>query len=208
MKALNTRDVRVDRYIENAQPFAQEILRLLRSRVHETCPSCEETMKWSFPHFMYQGKILCSMAAFQKHCAFGFWLASKMKETSHLLETDENRSAMGDLGKIKQVTDLPDPLSFRILIQEAMYLIDQGVTLEKKLVKTVPLPDVPSDLLQGLAQNPAAGLFFESLPPGQQKEYVMWILEAKTEATREKRIQTTLEWCAEGKKRYWKYEAC
>ena len=33
-------------------------------------------------------------------------------------------------------------------------------------------------------------------------------LELKTEPTREKRLATTLEWLAEGKRRNWKYENC
>ena len=33
-----------------------------------------------------------------------------------------------------------------------------------------------------------------------------WIGEAKTEATREKRLAQALEWLAEGKHRHWKYE--
>ena len=43
---------------------------------------------------------------------------------------------------------------------------------------------------------------------GAQREYVGWITEAKTDATRQKRLATTLEWLAEGKRRNWKYEAC
>ncbi|HEY1038432.1 MAG TPA: YdeI/OmpD-associated family protein, partial [Bacteroidia bacterium] len=47
---------------------------------------------------------------------------------------------------------------------------------------------------------------FESFTPGKQKEYVTWLVEAKTEATREKRLETALEWIAEGKSRHWKYQ--
>ena len=38
--------------------------------------------------------------------------------------------------------------------------------------------------------------------------YIDWIAEAKTGATRQERLATTLEWLAEGKRRNWKYEAC
>ena len=37
-------------------------------------------MKWSFPHFMHHG-ILCSMASFKAHCAFGFWKEQLMTGT-------------------------------------------------------------------------------------------------------------------------------
>jgi hypothetical protein len=32
--------------------------------------------------------------------------------------------------------------------------------------------------------------------------------EAKTDATREKRLATSIEWLSAGKARYWKYEKC
>ena len=63
-------DPRVDEYIEKSAPFARPILRRIRDVVHTGCPEVEETMKWSFPHFMHHG-ILCSMASFKAHCAFG-----------------------------------------------------------------------------------------------------------------------------------------
>ena len=61
-----------DAYIKAAAPFAQPILKHLRELVHKACPEVEETIKWGFPHFDYKG-IMCSMAAFKNHCAFGFW---------------------------------------------------------------------------------------------------------------------------------------
>lgn len=208
MEQLLTHDVRIDQYIEKALPFALPILQTIRNAVHESCPGCTETIKWGMPHFMYQGKILCSMAAFKQHCAFGFWLASKMKEAAAYMESDGSRSAMGDLGKLKTTADLPDPFVFRMLVQEAMYLIEQGVTLDKKPVQPVAMPEIPEALHAGFARNAEAALFFGQLSPGHKKEYLLWIQEAKTETTRNKRIETTLEWCAERKKRNWKYEAC
>jgi hypothetical protein len=35
---------------------------------------------------------------------------------------------------------------------------------------------------------------------------LVWITEAKTEATREKRMLTAIEWLSEGKSRHWKYK--
>ena len=67
-----TRDLRVDRYIEDAPAFAQPILKHIRKLFHRACPDVEETIKWSFPHFLHKG-ILCSMAVFKQHCALTFW---------------------------------------------------------------------------------------------------------------------------------------
>jgi len=72
---MGTRDGRIDAYIAKSADFARPILTHLRDAVHAACPDVEETMKWSFPHFMYKG-MLCSMASFKEHCKFGFWKSS------------------------------------------------------------------------------------------------------------------------------------
>ena len=77
---MPTTDPRIDAYIEKSQDFAKPILKHLRALVHKACPGVEETMKWSFPNYSYKGAILCNMASFKQHCAFGFWKASLMKD--------------------------------------------------------------------------------------------------------------------------------
>lgn len=52
---MGKRDPRIDAYIEKSADFARPILEHLRAVVHEACPDVEETMKWSFPHFMHHG---------------------------------------------------------------------------------------------------------------------------------------------------------
>src|SRR5689334_12855084 len=69
---MPTTDPRVDAFIERSAEFARPILRHLRKVVHASCPQAVETIKWGMPAFMYHG-ILCGMASFKKHCAFGFW---------------------------------------------------------------------------------------------------------------------------------------
>jgi len=69
------KDPRIDAYIKKSAPFAQPILKRLRKLIHAACPDVEESLKWSCPHFVYHG-MLCHMAAFKAHCAFGFWKPS------------------------------------------------------------------------------------------------------------------------------------
>lgn len=188
-------DPRITTYIERAETFAQPILDEIRERVHEFCPEVEETLKWQCPHFMYKGKILCSAASFKKHCAFGFWLAPLMK-TDHF-----NTGAMGDFGKMSGVKDLPTREIFQAMILEAMALIDAGKTVPKKVANI----EIPDEILDVLKHDPQAEANFKSFPPSHQKEYIEWIQEAKTEATRQKRKDQMLEMVAEGKSRQWKY---
>lgn len=57
---------------------------------------------------------------------------------------------------------------------------------------------------EGFAQ-PKAWANFQAFTPGQKKEYIEWITEAKTESTRNKRMADMLDWVEEGKIRNWKY---
>ena len=197
------RDPKIDAYIEKAQPFAQPILNYIRDTVHEFCPDAGEAMKWSFPHFIYNGKNLCSMASFKQHCAFGFWLESEMKTMKELTK-DREKISMFTLGKITKVEDLPAKPQLKNCILEAMELTDMGVTIKKASPNSTEV-EVPDYFSEALHHNSKAKDNFEKASPSFRKEYVMWITEAKTEATRNKRMADAIEWISEGKGRHWKY---
>ena len=100
---MGTRDNRVDAYIARSAEFAQPILTHLRALVHGACPGVTETIKWGFPHFEHKG-VLCSMAAFKAHCAFGFWHADMRANADARAGGD---AAMGQFGRIAKLADLP-----------------------------------------------------------------------------------------------------
>lgn len=196
-------DPRIDAYIASAAPFAQPILRHIRAEVHATCPDIEEGIKWRMPFFSYQAAPLCMMAAFKQHCGFGFWLSTQVVgETAG--------EGMGQFGKLTHVNDLPRKNQFADFIRTAMALNDAGVKLKRPRSEPKPPPQVPDALAAEFAKkaHAAARKNYEAFSPGMQREYVQWINEAKTDATRGKRIATTLEWLAEGRSRNWKYEKC
>jgi len=199
---MAARDPRIDAYITKSAEFARPILAHLREVVHAACPDVEETMKWSFPHFQYKG-MLCSMAAFKEHCAFGFWKSSLV-----LGESGED-GAMGQFGRITKLSELPSKKVLSGYIKKAMELNDAGVkspTRAKKAPKTEAV--VPDDLAAALALNDAARATFDRFSPSNRREYIEWITEAKTPATRGRRLETAIEWMAEGKPRNWKYMNC
>jgi uncharacterized protein YdeI (YjbR/CyaY-like superfamily) len=193
----------VDDYIEKAQPFARPILKRLRAAVHKACPECVEVIKWSFPNFDHKGPF-CSMAAFKKHAVFGFWKASLLEDEKGVLETN-TRTAMGHLGRITSLDELPDEKILVALIRQAKQLNDQGVKVARVTTKKPPLR-VPKELGDRIARNAAARATWDAFSPSHKREYVEWIGEAKTDATRERRTAQMLEQLADGKSRNWKYE--
>jgi uncharacterized protein YdeI (YjbR/CyaY-like superfamily) len=157
-------------------------------------------MKWSFPHFTYKG-MMASMASFKQHCAFGFWKAALVME-------DDARSAeaMGQLGRITSLSDLPPKATLVRWIKKAKALNDEGVKVqEERSAPRKPLK-APADLNAALKKNKKALAVFEGFSPTKKRDYIEWITEAKSEQTRAKRLTTAIDWIAEGKSRNWKYE--
>ena len=194
----------VDRYIAKSAPFAQPILTRIREAFLDAHPDIQEVIKWGAPHFDYKG-MLGSMAAFKQHVTWGFWKASLMSDPARLMEGIGDTS-MGR-ASVRELSDLPSDKVMRAYIAEAIRLNDEGVKVERK--PKAPADRelvVPDDLQAALARNSAARKTFEGFPPGQRREYVDWIVGAKQDATRRKRLETTIEWLAEGKRRNWKYE--
>ena len=204
---MPTNDERIDTYIANAQPFAQPILKHIRAIVHKACPGVEETIKWGFPHFEYKGAILCSTAAFKQHCAFGFWKASIMKDPEKILHVGE-KASMGHFNKISSLKDLPSDEIFIAYIKQAAKLNEDEVALPAKSKAVVAAKSlvVPDYVQRALKKDKKAMEVFNAFAPSHRKEYLQWITEAKTEPTRNKRIETMIGWLKEGKSRNWKYE--
>ncbi|HMS34835.1 MAG TPA: YdeI/OmpD-associated family protein [Ignavibacteria bacterium] len=196
----------INSYIKKSAEFSKPILEHLRQLVHDTCPEAQEKMKWSFPHFDYRGKMMCSMAAFKQHCAFGFWKA-KLMVNSQKLFAKYGKTAMGNLGKICSLKDLPPDKILRASIKEAMKLNEEGVKVIKPKSAHKGEIKVPEYLLSELKKNKKAYVTFNSFSPAHRREYVEWITEAKTETTRKKRLDTAIEWMKDGKSRNWKYTA-
>jgi uncharacterized protein YdeI (YjbR/CyaY-like superfamily) len=205
-------DKRVDAYIAKSKPFALPILFEIRELVHKACPGVVETIKWSRPFFEYKGAIVGNMSAFKEHCSFGFW----GEEISAVLRDMEllKPGAMGSLGRLTSVKDLPPKKEMLGLLKQATAFIDKGeytspIAARQKVVKAPMPPAKPtSEFAKALKANKKAAAVFDAFSPSCKKEYVEWIADAKRPETRDKRIETAIEWISEGKQRNWKYQNC
>jgi uncharacterized protein YdeI (YjbR/CyaY-like superfamily) len=194
---MGRKDPRIDAYIAKSPDFARPILKHLRDLVHKGCRDVEETVKWSAPHFDYHGGPLAGMASFKAHCAFGFWKGS--------LIVPGNSDAMGQFGRITSLSDLPSDKVLIGYVQKAARLNEEGVKVPRPLKHEKKEIPMPSDLAAALKKSAKARATFEGFRPSYKREYLEWITEAKTEETRRKRLDTAIEWMAEGKPRNWKY---
>jgi uncharacterized protein YdeI (YjbR/CyaY-like superfamily) len=199
---MATKDPRIDAYIAKSADFAKPILKHLRKVVHAGCPDVVETMKWSMPHFDYKG-VMCGMAAFKEHCAFGFWKESLVFDRAKAAE----QTAMGSFGGIKTLADLPSEKTLIGYVKKAAALNEAGIKApgrtEPKKKQPLAVPDYFSAALK---KNKKARKTFEDFPPSKQREYLEWVTGAKREETRHERLATSIKWLSEGKTRHWKYQ--
>jgi uncharacterized protein YdeI (YjbR/CyaY-like superfamily) len=198
---MPTTDPRVDAYIAKAPEFARPILAHVRAAVHEGCPECEETLKWGMPAFMYHG-ILCQMAAFKAHAIFGFWKGSLITDPKG---KPINLGMGKDLGKLTSIGELPSKKALIGYVKQAMKLNEAGVKIHRRTAKAKPPAAVPADLAAALRKNKKAQSTFDGFSPSARREYITWIVEAKAEETRARRLAQAVQWMAEGKQRNWKY---
>ena len=113
---------------------------------------------------------------------------------------------MGNLGRITGMKDLPPDKVIIDLIKQAKKLNDDDVKLPPRPKTEKKELVIPDYFTTALGKNKKALQGFEKFSPSHKREYVEWITEAKTEETRNRRMDTALEWIAEGKGRNWKYE--
>jgi uncharacterized protein YdeI (YjbR/CyaY-like superfamily) len=193
-----SREPRIDAYIAKAQPFARPILERVRERVHAIVPDIEEAMKWSTPTYCKGGKIVLGTAAFKAHAVVNFWRGQELG-----FETRDG--AMGQLGKLTSLADLPEDLDQ--MIARAAELSAAPVPRKTKH-EPKPAPEMHPEFASALAKSPKAKAALDGFPPSAQRDYLEWVSEAKQDSTRQKRIGDAIQLLSEGKRRHWKYENC
>ena len=153
------------------------------------------------PTFMVGKAILVGMASFKAHATVGFWRGKELG-----LEPSED--AMGNLGRLESLDQLPPEAEFRTLLLKAADLSRNVAPSPKAKGAPKPPPEIHPEFAAALAKEPKAKATLDRFPPSARRDYLEWIGEAKRDDTRAKRIATAVEWLREGKKRHWKYESC
>lgn len=193
-----TSNPKFDDYIARAQPFAQPILTHLRELAGRAEPEASEELRWGAPFWILEGRQLCGMASFKQHCAF-------------IIEGEGGGEAMGDLGRITSLDDLPSDDELIAQVRGKAARIRSGedaAAAKKKGKKPVKKFAMPDDFAAAIAGADGAQGVWDGFTDAQRRDYLDWVTSAKREATREKRIATAAEWIGEGKRRNWKYENC
>lgn len=62
-------------------------------------------------------------------------------------------------------------------------------------------PDMPEELKKELSKDKKAKVYFDNLSPSMKRMYYRWILRAKLDETKKKRVEKIFEMCVKGDKK-------
>lgn len=186
-------NLEIENYIASSPEFARPIFIHLVQLIQKACPEATSSIKWGFPHYSYKGKMLCSFAAFSKHCAFSIPTAKMMQDQS-LQKMAEAEIAMGHFGKITTIDDLPSANKIIGYLKSAMSIIESKTTKQQKIKKEkIVALLIPEELLKALQVETEILKKFEIMSPSHQREYVNYINDAKKITTKLKRVEKVIE---------------
>ncbi|WP_294297730.1 YdeI/OmpD-associated family protein [uncultured Sphingomonas sp.] len=137
------------------------------------------------PAFLIDRRPLANMAAFKAHATFGCWNRANAR--------GRDGEAMGQMGRIASIADLPDPAIFEAMVR------DRAAAAPEK--RTAQLPKPAAEGPEALADDAAARATFDAFPPSAFRACCDRVADAKRPENRNSRVARTLEWLREGKRR-------
>jgi uncharacterized protein YdeI (YjbR/CyaY-like superfamily) len=176
----------VNDYITGASLWQGE-LQQLRDILVST--GLKEEVKWGAPCYTHNGKNVVGMSGFKSYFGLWFHQGALLKDRNKvLINAQEGKTRALRQWRMSSAAEIK-PATIRNYIAEAICNIDEG--REIKSHRSKPFA-IPPELKQAFSDNVAAGTAFETLRPGQQREYAEYVSDAKREDTRHRRVKKIL----------------
>lgn len=178
-----TKIITVDEYINKHSAWTVQ-LKLLRKLLNSF--PFTETIKWGAPVYTLEGKNLIGIGAFKYHYALWLFQGALLQNNTELLVNAQE----GKTSALRQIRfDEESLIQTEVLfkyINESIELFKQGEVIKPNLKKEII---IPSQLLEHFEKDKDSCKAFSGLSLGKQREYSGYIIEAKREETKQKRIE-------------------
>lgn len=146
----------------------------------------EKTIKWGTEVFTYNGKNVVSYGGFKNYFSIWFYNGIFLKDTYKVL-VNANEEKTKSLRQWRfSSKDEIDEKKIAAYIKEAIEIEKKGLKIKPEKFQPIPAPDL---FKKELNKNKTLKTSFEKLTPGKQKEYIIFINEAKQEQTKLNRIE-------------------
>lgn len=160
-----------------------EELNLLTEIVEKS--GLEKTIKWGAPVYTHKGKNIISFGGFKNHFALWFYNGVFLKDPYKVLVSAQERTKALRQWRFHSIDEIDEKIILEY-IEESVENSEKGKEIKPEKFKSVPVPEL---LLNELNSNEKLKSSFEKLTPGKQKEYNLYIEEAKQEKTKLARIE-------------------
>lgn len=172
------------------QKWNEEII-LLKNIFEKT--GLTETIKWGASVYTHKGKNVVSVAAFKHHFTLIFFNGVFIDDIYKVFPTNTTAKAMRQW-KFKSGAEIDEEKIYHY-IYEAIKNSEQGRELKAEKHQPVPPAEL---LLEALEKDSKLREAFEKLTSGKQKEYTLYINEAKQEATKIKPVEKIIPMILKG----------
>jgi len=166
----------------------QEELNDLRQLLLQT--QLEESVKWGMPSYGCNGQNVIGIGAFKNHIGIWFHQGALLADRHNLLiNAQEGKTkAMRSIRITKEQSIDPKVLSTYIAeaIENAMAGKKVSTSINKKLKKENI--EIPVELSTALTSDDTLAEMYKGLTPIQQRDYALYISEAKRASTRASRM--------------------
>lgn len=171
--------------IKGEKPWVDELM-LLREIILST--GLKEEIKWGGPIYTLEGKNVLAIGGFKNYCTIWFHQGVFLSDPSKVLvNAGEGRTRGLRQWRFASMQDIK-PALVKKYILEAIRNAKAGKEIKPE--RKAPLP-LPSEYEAVFKKNKALKAAFEKLTPGKQREYIEYILEARTAETRLRRVEKT-----------------
>ena len=187
-------------YIQSQEKFAGELEILHKIMVNT---GMEGSIKWGRPVYQYQNKNIIGIGAFKNHFGVWFFNGADLSDPQNLLiNAQEGKTKAMRQMKFSSSVDM-DQKHIKNYVLEALKLAQNRDSKPLRTSKNLPLPE---KLSAEFAKDSILKQSFLKLSRGKQNEYKEYILEAKLDSTRERRIHKIIPLILQGKSLYNKYK--
>lgn len=186
--------------MQKTSQWAEE-LSLLASIINKA--SLDKAIKWGSEVFTYNGKNVVSYGGFKNFFSLWFYNGVFINDKYKVLvAASEGKTKSLRQWRFTSINEI-DEKKIMEYINEAIEVEKKGLKIKPEKFKPVDLPEI---LKEAFNTNSDLEKAFKKLTPGKQKEHILFISEAKQEATKLKRIAKISPMILAGKGLYDKYK--
>lgn len=176
-------DLKADNWFSNLDRWSTELARLRNIMIE--C-GLEESLKWGRPCYSFNGELVTSISGFKNHYGVWFFQGVFLKDKNQLLINAQE-------GKTKAMRQMrfddnhkPDLISIKSYVEEARENARLGMKVKAGPKKT---RKIAVELKEALERDEDLKKLYHALSTGKKNEFNEYILEAKREATKMKRLE-------------------